>query len=236
MKHTNTGNDEIWFDNVDPEDIEKVTGKKFQDSHLHEGLIVSPCKPASSTTSDNHNSIELQKPRSTKCVGLDCEFVGIGKEGTEHMLARVSLVNSDGDVLYDQYVAPQERVVDYRTDVSGVRPSDLKNAPSFAQVQEDVATLIKNKTLIGHAISTDLKVLLLDHPRKHIRDTAKYKPFQQRLSTKYPSLKRLSSEILSISIQTGEHSSVEDARATMQLYHVHRKEWEKSIKDKFKKK
>lgn len=29
--------------------------------------------------------------------------------------------------------------------------------------------------------SANLKVLFLDHPRKHIRDTAKYKPFQQRM-------------------------------------------------------
>lgn len=64
--------------------------------------------------------------RSTKCVGMDCEFVGIGKGGAEHMLARVSIVNSFGDILYDQFVAPQERIVDYRTDISGVRPSDLK--------------------------------------------------------------------------------------------------------------
>ena len=58
---------------------------------------------------------------------MDCEFVGIGKDATEHMLARVSIVNSDGGVLYDQFVAPQERVIDYRTEVSGVRFSDIKN-------------------------------------------------------------------------------------------------------------
>lgn len=58
---------------------------------------------------------------------MDCEFVGVGKAGLEHMLARVSIVNIDGDVLYDKYVAAQERVVDYRTDVSGIRPFHIKN-------------------------------------------------------------------------------------------------------------
>ncbi|CAB3991012.1 Cationic trypsin-3, partial [Paramuricea clavata] len=60
-------------------------------------------------------------------------------------------------------------------------------------------------------------VLLLDHPRKRIRDTAKYKPFQEKVKTKRPSLKKLAKEILSLSIQSGEHSSVEDARAAMKL-------------------
>jgi RNA exonuclease 4 len=58
---------------------------------------------------------------------MDCEFVGVGKDGSEHMLARVSIVNNSCGVLYDKYVAAQEKVVDYRTDVSGIRPSHLKN-------------------------------------------------------------------------------------------------------------
>ena len=58
---------------------------------------------------------------------MDCEFVGVGKDGSEHMMARVSIVNMDCEVLYDKYVAAQERVVDYRTDVSGIRPFHLRN-------------------------------------------------------------------------------------------------------------
>ena len=47
------------------------------------------------------------------------------------MLARVSVVNSHGHVVYDSFVAPQEKVVDYRTSVSGVRPADLRNGKSL---------------------------------------------------------------------------------------------------------
>jgi hypothetical protein len=36
-----------------------------------------------------------------------------------------------------------------------------------------VAALLKGRTLVGHAITNDLTALLLDHPRKDIRDTAK---------------------------------------------------------------
>lgn len=40
------------------------------------------------------------------------------------------------------------------------------------------------------------------------------------------SLKRLAKEILNIDIQSGEHSSVEDAWATLALYWMHSTEWE----------
>ncbi|XP_028394840.1 RNA exonuclease 4-like [Dendronephthya gigantea] len=228
-----TDKNDIWFDDVDPEDIEKVTGSEPKRRKISVDDDTHAC--AHSDVQPNEVTEKKPNPRVTKHVAMDCEFVGVGKAGLEHMLGRVSIVNIDGDVLYDKYVAARERVVDYRSDVSGIRPFHLRNAPNFVDVQNDVAALIKDKILIGHSISTDLKVLLLDHPRKRIRDTAKYKPFQEKLKTKHPSLKRLAKEILYISIQDGEHSSVEDARAAMKLYNTHRKEWEKSIKDKFKK-
>lgn len=69
-------------------------------------------------------------PRLTKKIALDCEMVGVGFDGKRHMLARVSVVNSHGHAVYDSFVAPQEKVVDYRTSVSGIKPANLKNGMS----------------------------------------------------------------------------------------------------------
>ena len=43
------------------------------------------------------------------------------------MLARCSLVNRFGHVLYDKYVAPQEWVTDFRTKYSGIRVQDVRS-------------------------------------------------------------------------------------------------------------
>ena len=64
--------------------------------------------------------------RVTKIVCMDCEMVGVG-DGSENMLARVSIVNQYGEPVYDKFVKPKEEVIDYRTFVSGVRPQDLKD-------------------------------------------------------------------------------------------------------------
>lgn len=113
----------------------------------------------------------------TPCVAIDCEFVGIGADGTGDALARVSIVNFHAHVLYDKYVKPVEPVTDYRTAVSGIRPAHIHSitAVSFKTAQREVADLLEGRIIVGHALQNDLSVLLLSHPKHLIRDTSKYK-------------------------------------------------------------
>ncbi|KDE03790.1 hypothetical protein MVLG_05731 [Microbotryum lychnidis-dioicae p1A1 Lamole] len=167
-------------------------------------------------------------------LAIDCEMVGVGPEGVESTLARVSIVNYHGHVTYDSFVKPREKVTDYRTWVSGVREHDLLNAPTFAEVIKNVSELIKGRILIGHAISNDTQVLLLSHPHHLTRDTSKYAPLQALARTKRPSLKTLSKLVLGVDIQSGEHSSIDDARATMAIYRSQKSAWEDALKTKAK--
>lgn len=75
-----------------------------------------------------------QKNKLTKFIAMDCEMVGIGYDGNDHMLARVSLVNKFGDCIYDKFVKPREEVIDYRTNISGVRREDMLNGEDFTKV------------------------------------------------------------------------------------------------------
>ena len=170
----------------------------------------------------------------TEILGLDCEMVGVGAKGVRSILARVSIVNQYGYPLYDTFVAPTEKVTDYRTAISGVRKKDLVGAPKFKDVQKKVAKMIKGKILVGHAINNDLKILnLLDHPKELIRDTSTYKPFRAAVGGKrFAGLRELSEIFLGVEIQTGEHSSVEDSQATMSLYMMFREKWEDQLKNK----
>ena len=89
---------------------------------------------------------------------MDCEMVGVGPDGTVSSLARVSLVNFHGAVLLDVFVRQRERVTDYRTHVSGVREKDMLGARPFEDVQKQVAELLRDKILVGHAVHNDLQV------------------------------------------------------------------------------
>ncbi|XP_034838993.1 uncharacterized protein [Maniola hyperantus] len=184
------------------------------------------------SSSKNQNNDNNKTNKLTKFIAMDCEMVGVGFEGGDHMLARVSLVNKFGDCIYDKFVKPREEVVDYRTKISGIRKEDLLKGEDFATVQNEVAEILRGRILVGHSLKNDLSVLFLSHPKKSIRDTSKYKPFRKVTKGSTPSLKRLAKEILGIEIQHGEHSSVEDAKAVMQLYCTVCKTWEQALSEK----
>ncbi|VDP77279.1 unnamed protein product [Schistosoma mattheei] len=132
---------EVWFDDVP------------------QALIANSMQDQSATTKSLVKLTSFSGP--TRRIAMDCEFVGVGFEGKDDALARVSIVNQFGHTLLDAYVRPEERVVDYRTKFSGIRPRDLrKNGPAraFNDVHKEVAELIKNKILVGHSILKDLKV------------------------------------------------------------------------------
>lgn len=61
-------------------------------------------------------------------------------------------------VSYDKHVTPNERVTDFRTFVSGVKANHLKGGLRLRQCQEEVVAILKDRVLVGHALSNDLKV------------------------------------------------------------------------------
>ncbi|XP_010292422.1 PREDICTED: RNA exonuclease 4, partial [Phaethon lepturus] len=220
---------EIWFDDVDPKDIEAAIGPEAAKiARRNLGL----------ETVQSKQSVEqvLVKEKAseglTRAVAMDCEMVGVGPKGEDSIVARVSIVNQFGKCIYDKYVKPTEEVTDYRTAVSGIRPENINTGEDFKTVQKEVADILKGRILVGHALRNDLKVLFLDHPRKKIRDTQRYKPFRQRVKNARPSLKLLCEKLLNVQVQTSEHCSIQDAQAAMRLYTLEKKKWEAAVKNK----
>nr|XP_030147412.3 interferon-stimulated 20 kDa exonuclease-like 2 [Taeniopygia guttata] len=173
-------------------------------------------------------------PVPPKLVAMDCEMVGTGPGGRTSALARCSIVSYGGDVMYDRYVRPEAPIVDYRTRWSGIRRQHMDSAVPFRRAQREVLRLLAGKVVVGHAIHNDFKALRYCHPRALTRDTAQIPLLNRRAG--FPenvavSLKRLTKALLNQDIQVGKsgHSSVEDARATMELYKLVEDEWEQHL-------
>jgi len=169
----------------------------------------------------------------TEVVAVDCEMVEIDRNSDG--LARVSIVNYNGQVLYDEYVRPEGRITNFRTWVSGISPHHMHQAKPFSEAKSEVHALLKDKIIVGHSLSGDFRVLHLEEgvtvSRDKIRDTSKYKKYQSQHG-QAQSLKVLTEKFLQRRIQSGSHCSVTDARAALALYRISEQEWENYAKQK----
>jgi len=164
-------------------------------------------------------------------LALDCEMVGVGDGGKRSALARVVIVDFDESLVYSTFVKPPEQVTDYRTHVSGVKPEHMRLALPLRRVQDEVAKLLHTRTIIGHALHNDLRALMIQHPKEHVRDTAFFPPYReaQGQGTKPRRLKHLAEQFLGWHIQGGVHNPAEDAVAALRLYKLKMNDWERAI-------
>lgn len=181
---------------------------------------VKKCKKSKKKLSSIHSDVD-DYSSAIEFIGMDCEMVGVGRNGRDSMLARCSLVTiEDYDntkqrgnikVLYDAYVRPSKHVTDYRTQWSGITKKRLNqhDVITLHQCRMDVLSLLssssdgKKVVLVGHALKNDFDVLNIQHPLELIRDTASYRPLMRRVRKRhYPrKLSELTHEHLGINIQ-----------------------------------
>ena len=154
----------------------------------------------------------------------------------EHMLARVSLVDYDGRIVYDAYVKPREEVIDYRLSITGLTKEILsRRGEPFKNVQSRVKEFLRNKVVVGHAIHHDFEALGMERPEEYlVRDTCLFPPLRPPKRKSTPSLRLLAEYWLEKVVQAESHSSVEDARTAMSLYKRFQADWDQTIKDQYK--
>lgn len=181
----------------------------------------------------------------TKKIAIDCEMM---QSNISQVLGRVSIVNYEGNTIFDTFVHYPMPINITSTDekYSGINRRDIdpqNGAQPFPEVQAHLVELLRDRIVIGHDIKHDLKVISINLPSYILRlqgatsprptpvtfamtdrrDTQKYSGYRQYANPgcgadQAPSLKNLALKVLGRSIKQGRVSSVEDAIATMELY------------------
>ncbi|CAK0908305.1 unnamed protein product [Prorocentrum cordatum] len=148
-------------------------------------------------------------------VGLDCEMV---LTASGHALARVSLVDANGRLLYDSLVRPAEAVTDYLTQYSGITEEALDGVQvTLADVQAKLlgGLISERSILVGHSLENDLRALKLVHER--VLDTAVLYPHSRGWPYRH-SLAGLVQTFLKRKLDRSlGHDSAADATAAMEL-------------------
>jgi len=167
-----------------------------------------------SQTNKFNDFIELEDSQKGQAlVAIDCEMC-MTKEGLE--LTRVSVIDEDENVLYDQFVKPLNPIVDYLTQYSGVSEADLADVTHTLQdVHNDIKKFItRNTVMVGHSLENDLLSLKLFHDK--IIDTSILYPHEADGCKN--ALKNLAVKYLNLSIQESAHDSVQDAIVALRLF------------------
>ena len=160
-----------------------------------------------------YQEVAKERVPAQQLIAVDCEMC-LTTEGSE--LARVTAVDMDGEVIYNQLVKPPNPVTDYLTRYSGMTKELLDPVTTTVQeVQEHLANLLyKDTILVGHSLENDLKAMKICH--FNILDTSILYPHNAGPPAKN-SLRGLAQQHLHRAIQVGNHDSAEDAIAAMEL-------------------
>ncbi|KAL7282390.1 hypothetical protein ACG7TL_003861 [Trametes sanguinea] len=165
---------------------------------------------------------DCQPDGALDVVALDCEMIYT----TGGMrVARVSVIDSAGKEVFDEYVRMDEgvEVIDFNTRFSGINEENYATAvlPLSAIRKSMDAFINANTIIIGHALENDLKTLRMIHHR--CVDTAVL--FPHTAGPPYRrALRALAKEYLGQTIQAAGaegHSSIEDSVATLDLVRWH---------------
>ncbi|KAE9545145.1 hypothetical protein AGLY_000688 [Aphis glycines] len=145
---------------------------------------------------------------------LDCEMVNT-TFGIE--IVRVTVINHEGEEVYESKVKPFNTILDYKSKYSGITEESLKYCNKrLSDVQQDLLKMFdKDSILIGHSLESDLKALKMVH--YNVVDTSIMYPHKYGPPYKW-GLKLLAEQHLQRIIQSEEgHDSKEDALASLDL-------------------
>lgn len=151
-------------------------------------------------------------------ISIDLETTGFGK--TDRII-EIGAIVLDTDTLQiigqlETLINPMRNVPEESTKIHGLHASDLSLAPTFEEIADDLLKFLGSHKIIAHNADFDLKFLSQEFAR-----VGKPINFDNVTCTYKITGQRLNVACEQISFEFAHHSALEDAKATLAIWHNH---------------
>lgn len=89
-------------------------------------------------------------------IYCDTETTGVSNKDA---LVEISLIDEKGNNLFSTLVNPKMPIPFYATRVHGIKDKDVKNAPTWSEIEDKICELVKGHTLVAHNMGFDKRFL-----------------------------------------------------------------------------
>ncbi len=89
-------------------------------------------------------------------VTLDLETTGLNDDAE---IVQIGVIASDGDVLFDTLVKPEQAIPAGATRVHGIGDADVAEAPTFSEVHGALHEALRGKTVVAYNADFDRRIL-----------------------------------------------------------------------------
>ncbi|KAM0679883.1 hypothetical protein GINT2_002055 [Glugoides intestinalis] len=168
---------------------------------------------------DSDRFVSYRKPVTRSpyfLLAIDCEMMQCeGSVATETVsqVGRVSIVDHTGNIIYDKYIKPESKVIDYLERYSGLNKENTGAGITKEELIEEILSIIGTNTyLLGHGLENDLEALNLY--TENVIDTSYLFLNTDGFKIKLSQLSRI---YFGEVIQEKKHSSAEDAFCCLKL-------------------
>lgn len=179
---------------------------------------------------ENYDDYMIYKSSSTypdDFVVFDFETTGLSaKEDNIIQIGAIRYRNNEKVDLFNTYISPKKPIPKHITEITGIRNSDVKNAPTISQIFPRFIEFIGEDKIVAHNADFDMKFFLnnaynlrLEKPKNEVIDTLslarKYIKDEKGLKLENYKLSTLK-KFLGINI--GSHNSADDCIVCAEVY------------------
>lgn len=96
---------------------------------------------------------------SKNTIILDTETTGLPQKKKNVEVIQVSAIDTRGEIIFDYLIRPKYKIPLRTTKIHGISQDDVKNAPLFPEIYEELSDHLRGKTVIAYNAKFDKEVL-----------------------------------------------------------------------------